>query len=70
MLEPWLHIQQGPGQPGLQKNIMIFQCITVGVRERGRPDRNPLFCPAARFAVLDTLQNGDRLIASREYGLY
>jgi hypothetical protein len=33
-------------------------------------DRNPLFCPAARFAVLDTLQNGDRLIASREYGLY
>jgi hypothetical protein len=29
-----------------------------------------LFCPAARFAVLDPLQNGGRLIASREYGLY
>jgi hypothetical protein len=70
MLEPWLPIQQGPGQPRLQKNIMIFQCITVSVRERWRPDRNPLFCPAARFAVLDTLQNEDRLIASREYGLY
>jgi hypothetical protein len=41
MLEPWLPIQQGPGQPGLQKNIMIFQRITMSVRERWRPDRTP-----------------------------
>jgi hypothetical protein len=39
-------------------------------RGRRRIDYGPLFCPAARFAVLDSSQKGERLIASREYGLY
>ena len=61
-------IQQGPGHPPRQK-ILIISILTEAA-EITEHDCDPLFCPAARFAVLEPLQNGDRLIASREYGLY
>ena len=60
----------GPGQSRLGNNVVIFQCITVMAGERERPGCGPHFCPAARIAVLDSSQNGERLIASRQYGLY
>jgi hypothetical protein len=52
-----------------QKNHDISDAYMNGYQIAGH-DRGPLFCPAARFAVLEPLQTGDRLIASREYGLY
>jgi hypothetical protein len=68
--ELWTIIQQGPGHPGRQKNIQLFHGVTRMTVKLRSMIATPFFCPAARFAVLDTLQNGDRLIASREYGLY
>jgi hypothetical protein len=58
------------GPPAAIKNYLIISLPYVSRGQTAERDRTPFFCPAARFAVLDTLQNGDRLIASREYGLY
>jgi hypothetical protein len=63
-------LQQGPGHFRLRIIIKYFQCFATEPDRLALPGFGRLFCPAARFAVLDPLQIGGWLIASREYGLY